>query len=137
MTSVLTILRTRIPASARERVYVVAAALVALLASWGAIDVSVVPQWTALVLATITLSFAILHSTSTIRTALYSVLAVTQGVAQVYGIGTDVQWTSILGLAAAVLGLSVAAAKTPTAIEGEYSSVRDRLYYGDDGRYLS
>lgn len=139
MTSVLTTLRTRIPASARERVYVVAAALVALLASWGAIDVSVVPQWTALVLATITLSFAILHSTSTIRTALYSVLLVTQGVAQVYGIGTDVQWTSILGLAAAVLGLSIAAAKTPTTTPGEYSNVRDHPYpyQGDNGSYLS
>lgn len=135
--AILDSIRAFIPAAARERVYVVSAALVALLASWGAIDVAVVPQWTALVLATVTLAFAVLHSTSTIRTALYSVLLVTQGVAQVYGIGSDLQWTSIIGLVAAVLGLTFAAAKTPTAIDGEYSNVRDRTYSGDDGSYLS
>lgn len=114
--SVLDTLREAIPPTARERIYVIAAAAVAVLASWGGIDAATVPAWSALVVSVITLGFAILHSTSTVRTALYSLLLAGQGVAQVYGIFSDEKWSSIVALAASVLGLSVAAAKTPTAI---------------------
>lgn len=121
--SVLDKLRSAVPASARERVYVIAAAAVTLLASWGTIDAATAPAWAALVASAVTLAFAILHSTSTVRTALYSTLLTVQGVAQVYGILSDVQWASIAGLAAAVLGLSVAAAKSPTPISDGHVTV--------------
>ncbi len=114
--SMLDTVRTAVPAEARERVYIIAAAAITLLASWGVVDAAAVPAWAALAAAVITLGFAILHSTSTVRTALYSVLLAVQGVAQLYGIFTDTQWASIAGLAAAVLGVSVAAAKAPTPI---------------------
>lgn len=114
--SMLDTVRTAIPAEARERVYIIAAAAITLLASWGVVDAAAVPAWAALAAAVITLGFAILHSTSMVRTALYSVLLAVQGVAQLYGIFTDTQWASIAGLAAAVLGTSVAAAKAPTPI---------------------
>lgn len=123
--SLLDSIRTAVPASARERTYVIAAAAVALLASWGAVDAAAAPAWTALVVSFVTLGFAILHSTSTVRTALYSTLLAVQSVAQLYGIFTDGQWASIAGLAAAVLGLTVAAAKTPTMIDGDIVSVTD------------
>lgn len=117
--SALDSIRAAIPAEARERVYVIAAAAITLLASWGAVDAAAVPAWAALAASVITLVFAILHSTSTVRTALYSVLLAVQGVAQLYGIFTQTQWASIAGLVAAVLGLSVAAAKTPTPITAD------------------
>ncbi len=117
--SMLDTVRTAIPAEARERVYIIAGAAITLLASWGVVDAAAVPAWAALAAAVIALGFAILHSTSTVRTALYSVLLAVQGVAQLYGIFTDTQWASIAGLAAAVLGISVAAAKTPTPITAD------------------
>lgn len=110
--TILDRIRFAIPDSIRERVYVVAAALVALLASWGAIDQTQVPQWTALAVSVVTLMFAILHSASTVRTAFYAVLLALQGISQAYGILTESQTASILGFAAAVLGITVAASKT-------------------------
>jgi hypothetical protein len=123
--SILTTARSIVPAETREKFYVVAGAAVALLASWGVVDQEVVQQWSAFAVAVVSLVFAILHSTSTVRTTLYTVLLAGQGVAQVYGILTESQWSSILGLAAAVLGIAVAAAKAPTTIDGEVVSVSD------------
>lgn len=116
---VLDRIRSAIPAEARERLYVIAAAAVTMLASWGVVDAAAVPAWAALAAAVITLGFAILHSTSTVRTALYSLLLAGQGVAQLYGILTETQWASIGGFVAAILGITVAAAKTPTPITAD------------------
>ena len=68
--SMLDTVRAAVPAAARERLYVIAAAAVTLLASWGVIEVTTVPAWVALAASVVTLAFAILHSTSTLRTAL-------------------------------------------------------------------
>lgn len=105
-------LRLIVPAASRERFYSVATTVITVLASYGALDSSQVAQWTALCGALVTLLFAAVHSTSSWRTGLYSMLAAGQGVAQLYGLATDTQWASVLGLAAAVLGITVAAAKT-------------------------
>lgn len=74
-------IRTAVPASARENWYRYGGAIIVFLASWGYIDTAVVTQWTALVLGVITLLFAALHSTSSVRTALYLLLVAVQGVA--------------------------------------------------------
>ncbi|MDZ7914063.1 MAG: hypothetical protein U5O16_19850 [Rhodococcus sp. (in: high G+C Gram-positive bacteria)] len=95
-----------------------------------------------LVLATITLAFAILHlHLHHPHTALHSVVLVAQGGAQVYGASAPrVQWTSIIGLAAAVLSWAIAAAKErrPRPRASTRTSVITRTpYRGDDGSYLS
>ncbi|MBP2208153.1 hypothetical protein JOJ86_005879 [Rhodococcus percolatus] len=123
--SALTAIRTAVPAQAREKFYVVAGAVVALLASWGVVGESVTQQWTAFAVSVVALVFAIIHSTDSWRTGLYGTLLAAQGLGQVYGLLTESQWASILGLAAAVLGIAVAAAKTPTVIDGEVEHVSD------------
>jgi hypothetical protein len=112
----LTKIRSVIPASARERWYVVSGALVTFLASWGLLEASTAPAWIGLVTATITLLFAVLYSTSTVRTALYSVLLAVQGVAGLYSILGESQWAAIVALAAVLLGTGTAAAKTQPPI---------------------
>ncbi|MCW2089459.1 UNVERIFIED_ORG: urea transporter [Rhodococcus erythropolis] len=116
-------LRALIPAAARGRVYVTATALVALLHANGLISEDAGDQWAALAIAVVTLMFAILHSTSKVRTALYSAALAVQGVAQVYGVWTDTQWAGVLALVAALLGISVAAARTPTGSDAELQAL--------------
>lgn len=123
--SALASIRTAVPAAAREKFYVVAGAVVALLASWGVVDQSVTQQWTAFAVSVVALVFAIIHSTDSWRTGVYGTLLATQGLGQVYGVLSEAQWASVLGLAAAVLGIAVAAAKTPTVIDGEVLAVTD------------
>lgn len=107
-------LRAVLPPEARERLYVLVAPIVALLASVGLLDASMAAQWSALVVSFVTLLFALLHSTSTLRTALYGVLAAVAPIAQVFGILTGQQWASILFIVATLLGVATAAAKAPT-----------------------
>ncbi|MDI9914338.1 hypothetical protein [Rhodococcus sp. IEGM 1379] len=116
--SILDSIRKLVPASARENWYRYGGAAIVLLASWGYIDTTVVAQWSALVLGVITLLFAALHSTSSVRTALYLLLVAVQGVAGgVFGILNGQQWGAIVTLAGLVLGVATAAAKTPTPVE--------------------
>ncbi len=111
-------IRTAVPASARENWYRYGGAIIVFLASWGYIDTAVVTQWTALVLGVITLLFAALHSTSSVRTALYLLLVAVQGVAGgVFGILNEQRWGAIITLAALFLGVATAAAKTPMPVE--------------------
>lgn len=112
--AVLDTLRTKIPAGARDSWYRYGGALIVFLGSWGAMDVSTVPQWSALVAGVVTLLFAALHSTSSWRTGLYLLLVAVQGVAGLYGILGDEKWGAILALAAVVLGVATAASNTPT-----------------------
>lgn len=123
--ALLDTLRTKIPAGARDSWYRYGGALIVFLGSWGAMDVSTVPQWSALVAGVVTLLFAALHSTSSWRTALYLLLVAVQGVAGLYGILGDEKWGAILALAAVVLGVATAASNTPTTIDGETESVTD------------
>lgn len=116
--------RTRnfLPESARESWYRIGGALVIFFGSWGYLDGSEVQQWSALVAATVTLLFAALYSTSTVRTALYLFLVAVQGVAGLYGILDDQRWGGIVTLAAFALGVTTAAAKT-VVIDGQVESV--------------
>lgn len=121
-------LRTKIPAGARDTWYRYGGALIVFLGSWGLMDASSVPQWSALVVGAITLLFAALHSTSNVRTSLYLALVAVQGVAGLYGILGDQKWGAILQLAAIVLGVATAASNTPTnyvVVDAEPERVAD------------
>ncbi|HHY07509.1 MAG TPA: hypothetical protein GX530_03065 [Corynebacteriales bacterium] len=98
----------------RERLYIVSAALMTVLVSFGVMDDQKAAQWTALVVAVVAAIFAIINSESNWRTALYGVAGSAAVVFQTYGILDQANWAAIVGLVAAVLGVTTAAAKSPT-----------------------
>lgn len=107
-------LRSILRPALRERAYVIVAAIVAVLTSVGLLEASEAAAWSSLIVSAITLAFALLHSTSPWRTALYSFLLGLQGIAGLYGIATEAAWALVVQVAAALLGITTAAAKTPT-----------------------
>ena len=62
--------------------------------------------------AVVTLAFAVIHSTSPWRQALYSLMAAVTVLMAYLGYGTDAQWETILATVAPVLGIGTAAATT-------------------------
>ncbi|MCQ9125585.1 hypothetical protein JY504_08140 [Corynebacterium amycolatum] len=110
-------IRNFIPASARATWYAVASALVAALVSWGMLDDAAAPAVTGVVIAVITLMFALLHSTSPWRQALYGVASAVSVLGVYLGWGTEAQFDSILMIIAPVLAIGTAAATTNA---GEY-----------------
>ena len=110
---VLGTLRGIIPAEAREKVYTVAGGLVVLLAGVGLIADDVASLWAAVVGASVVLLFALLHSTSPLRSALYAVLAAAAPLGMWYSVGTASQWAAVLTFTGLVLGVTKAAGSTP------------------------
>lgn len=98
----------------RERLYIVAAALMTVLVSFGVLNDSQAALWSALVVAIIGAIFAVVNAETSWRVALYTVAGAAAAVFQAYGILGDANWAAITGLVAAVLGVSTAAAKAPT-----------------------
>lgn len=113
--------RNIVPASARATWYAVASALVAALVAWGVLDANAAPAITGVVVATVTLIFALLHSTSPWRQALYGVAAALGVLGTYLGWGSEVQFDALLAVIAPVLGLGAAAATTnPGEYVGEH-----------------
>lgn len=110
----------------RERAYVLVGAIVTGLTSMSLVDAGTATAWGSLVVSALTLAIALLHSTSTWRSALYSFMLAMQAVAGVYGILTENAWGLIIQITAALLGLGTAAAKTPTPLIGETHTVPRR-----------
>ncbi|MFI2216518.1 hypothetical protein ACH47B_06495 [Rhodococcus sp. NPDC019627] len=111
--AVLDTLRGLVPASARDKVYTVTGGLVVLLAGVGLIADDVASLWAAVVGASVVLFFAVLHSTSPARSALYAFLATAAPLGLAYSIGTASQWAAVLTYAGLVLGVTKAAGSTP------------------------
>lgn len=107
-------LRLTIPAESRGRVYTTAAALVAALVSWGVLDDALAPTVVGVVGASITLAYALLHSTSTWRSAVYALTVAVGPLSVALGWGTDNHWVAAAALVSAALGLNVAAHHAPT-----------------------
>lgn len=114
--AILDTIRAAIPASARVKYYTYVAAGVLLLSGFGVITDALAPLWTASGLASVTLIFALLHSLSPWRTALYGFLATLAPLALWYSIGTATQWVAVLGFAATVFGITKAAGNTATTV---------------------
>nr|WP_179275250.1 hypothetical protein [Rhodococcus sp. 06-1059B-a] len=125
MSTALDSIRATIPARIREQLYTYVAAGVLLLAGLGYISSAVAALWTAVGLASVTLLFALLHSTSPWRTSLYALLATIAPLALWYSIGTETGWAAVLTFAATIFGITKAAGKTPVVIDVEPESVRD------------
>lgn len=105
--------RNTIPASARGTAYAVVAAVAPALIAWGILDEVQAAAVVGVITAVVTLAFAILHSTSSPRTALYGLMAAGTVALAVWGYGSPEQWAAILAIIAPVLGVGVAAANTP------------------------
>lgn len=105
-------IRTTIPANSRATVYAVAAALVTALVSWGVLDDAAAPAVAGVATAVVTLAFAVIHSDSPWRQALYGLMAAITVLMAYLGYGDPLQWESILAVAAPVLGIGTAAATT-------------------------
>lgn len=105
--------RNAIPASARGTAYAVVAAVAPALIAWGILDEVQAAAVVGVITAVVTLAFAILHSTSSPRTALYGLMAAGTVALAVWGYGSPEQWAAILAIIAPILGVGVAAANTP------------------------
>lgn len=120
-------LRDRIPANSRGRVYTTAAALVTALVSWGILDNALAPAIVGVVGASITLAYALLHSTSPWRSAVYSLAVAVGPLAVAIGWGTNETWVAAAALVAAALGLNMASHHAPN---GDAAPAADA--YGTD-----
>lgn len=98
----------------RGQFYASAAAGVTLLASFGFISVSIVPAVTGVVIAALALAYAFINSDSAKNKVVYTFCAALGGLLITLGYLTDHQQEAILAVVAPVLGISYAAAQTPT-----------------------
>ncbi|MFC3849730.1 hypothetical protein ACFORJ_06075 [Corynebacterium hansenii] len=105
-------IRSTVPVGQRATWYAVAGALVTALVSWGVLDSTAAPAVVGVATAVVTLLFAVIHSDTPWRMALYSLMAAVTVLMTYLGYGSDMQWESILAIAAPVLGIGTAAATT-------------------------
>ena len=105
-------IRTTVPANSRATFYAVAAATVTALVSWGVLDQAAAPAVVGVATAVVTLAFAVIHSDSPWRQALYGLMSALTVLMAYLGYGDPLQWESILAVAAPVLGIGTAAATT-------------------------
>ena len=106
-----------IPANKRGYIHAVVGALFALLMSFALYSDSILTMVMAIVLAAADLVLVLIYTKSKWRQALYPLLYLVGTFVASLGVVNEVQATAIIGLALAVLGTQVAAAKTPV-IEG-------------------
>lgn len=105
-------IRSIVPAGARLTWYAVASAGIAALVAWGVLSEEAAPAVSGVVIAVVTLVFAIVHSTSPWRQALYAVAASVAVLGAYLGWGTEPQMEALLAIIAPVLGITTAAATT-------------------------
>lgn len=101
----------------RGTVYAVSAALVAALVTFGVISSTVAAPIAGVVIAAITLLYAIVHSESNLRTVLYGLCVAVGALFVTLGTLTNNETEALLSVIAPVLGITLAAAKTPTREE--------------------
>lgn len=124
-------IRTAIPETARVRLYTYVAAGVLLLSGLGYVADSVASLWSAVGISSVTLAFALLHSTSPWRTALYGFLVALAPLALWYSIGTATGWAAVLGFAATVFGITKAASNTITTAVPVVIDESGNVFVGD------
>lgn len=130
-TSLLDQLRAKVdgivPASARETLYRVVAAVVTALTATGTLAADKAYLWTQLGVSTVTLLFALLYAGTSIRTALYTVAAAGGALVLAYGILKGVDWAIIVGSVGQALGVVTAAAKAQAPAESQVGGVNPSL----------
>lgn len=100
-----------IPASSRETVYRIVAAIITGLTATGALTADKAVLWTQLGVATVTLLFAFLYAGSSIRAAFYAVVTTASALLLAYGVAKGIDWPIIVGSVGQALGVATAAAK--------------------------
>lgn len=112
----LNTIRTTLPASSRDQIYATAGAFVVLLGGIGVVAEEAVALWAGAVVALLALAFAVLHSTSSVRTGLYAVVAALAPLATWYSVGTGQSWAAVVTFAGVLFGTSQAVAHTSTYV---------------------
>lgn len=107
-------IRTWLRPETRGVVYTVAAAAVAALVTFGVISSTLAASVAGVVVGVITLIYAIIHSESNIRSVIYGLSAAIGALLVTLGTFTDEESEALLAVVAPVLGITLAAAKTPT-----------------------
>ncbi len=101
----------------RAYVHYLVLALFGVIAVFSKIDPSLGVLVAAAVVAVFDLVLALLHSSAKWRTLLYGVVIAVQPIGLGFAIGTSEQWAAALVLLSAILGVGLAAAKTPVPEE--------------------
>lgn len=112
-------------ADARAFVHVAAPVLAVALVASGVADATLAGQIVTLVLAVFSPALATVNTASGFRTWFYAVLAAASVIAVGLGYWTEVQYATWLPVIVLLIGPAVAAANTPTTIDGEAVSVED------------
>ena len=113
MIAVLDPIRSAIRPEWREKIYIAIGGSAVVLGSMG-YDGNTTATICQLLLAGVGLIFALLYTTSQLRAALYTAALAVQAAFALWSVGNDATWAAIISVAASVLGMGVAAAKTPT-----------------------
>lgn len=106
-------IKTLLNPANRGRIYATVAAIVGALVTFGVVSTSIAPLIVGLVLSVITLGMAIVNSKNTVRTAIYGVCAAVGALLVALGIIDGAQTDALIAIAAPLLGITLAAAKTP------------------------
>lgn len=112
--SIISGLRTAVPQSKREGFYRAVGAAIMFLLAFGVLDDNEATLWATFGTGLVTLLFALLHATSTWRTAIYVFTGPLGSVLMVYGIVGDERWALIVAATGYAFGIVTAAAKTNT-----------------------
>lgn len=109
-----------IPAVYREFGYRLSSAVTLGLLAFGILDSNAAALWAQFGVGLVTLLFALLYSTDSVRTAIYAFTGVGGSVLLYYGLVSDVRWALITAAIAQAFGITTAAAKTVTVDSAGY-----------------
>jgi len=112
-------IRTWLKPETRGTVYTVAAAVVAALVVFGILSSTMAGAIAGVVVAGITLLYAIIHSESNLRTAFYALCVAVGAFFVTLGSITGDEADALLAIIAPVAGITLAAAKAPAKSEEE------------------
>lgn len=101
----------------RGTVYTVAAAVVAALVVFGVLSSTLAAPIAGVAVAGITLLYAIIHSESNLRSVIYGTCVAVGALFVTLGTISNSESEALLAVVAPVLGITLAAAKTPTREE--------------------
>lgn len=108
----------KVPSDKRGYFHAIAGAAIALLATFGWVNDSMAAAIGAAIIAAVDLVLVLTYTRTAWRKALYPLLYAGGAILVLVGVANDAEIGAILGLAVAVLGTQVAAAKTPVALDG-------------------
>lgn len=101
----------------RGMLYATSASAVAALVVFGAISSTIASSIAGVAIAVITLIYAIVHSESNVRSVTYGLAGAIGALFVTLGAITDKESEALLAVVAPVMGITLAAAKTPTRSE--------------------